>query len=143
MPTTLNPYLLQALLMLPFSAVFITLVGLIPEPQRKKGMAVMLAFAAAVYLNGGLGIWDAVIGILVATLAYNGLVSYRFIGIGWLVHTVWDLLNFSQGHALITGDLTTNIGCAVFDTIIAVWFFLGAPSVIGMIRNRRKLTQSS
>ena len=58
------------------------------------------------------------------------------IGAGWLVHALWDVLNFGAGHALVDGNLMTNFGCAIFDPLIAVWFFLGAPSVTEFVRYR-------
>ena len=102
----------------------------------------MLAFAAAVYLNGGLGAWDALFAIALAVLAYGGLASYRLIGGGWLIHAVWDLLNFGAGHALISGDLMSNVSCAIFDTFIAFWFFVEAPSVVKKMRSLRGRRQS-
>jgi Family of unknown function (DUF6010) len=34
-------------------------------------------------------------------LAYWGLRDYRFIGIGWLLHTVWDVSHYLYGTPIV------------------------------------------
>jgi hypothetical protein len=36
------------------------------------------------------GLWEMAFCAVSAICAYNGLQSYRFIGIGWLLHTGWE-----------------------------------------------------
>jgi hypothetical protein len=115
--------------------VFILLVSLIKEPARKKFMAILIAGAGSVYWSGGFGFWEIAFGALILIVAYNGLRSYSFIGIGWLLHTAWDLLHHLYGNPLLPFDLTSSLGCAICDPVIAIWCFLGAPALWGF-RNR-------
>jgi hypothetical protein len=119
--------------------VFILLASLIKEPARKKFMAIMVAGAGAAYLSGGgFGLWEMAFGALVAICAYNGLRSYNFIGIGWLLHTTWDILHHLYGNPLLPFSPTSSLGCAICDPVIAAWCFAGAPSVFELIRTQRK-----
>ena len=70
--------------------LFIGGTSALKEPQRRNFMAITIAGAGAAYLNGGRGVWEFVFTGLVTYCAYKGLASYRFIGIGWLLHTGWD-----------------------------------------------------
>src|SRR6202043_1908547 len=70
--------------------LFILLASLIKEPARQKIMALMIAGAGAAYLSGGgFGLWEMAFCTVVSVVAYYGLRSYGFIGIGWLLHTGW------------------------------------------------------
>jgi Family of unknown function (DUF6010) len=109
---------------------FILLVSLIKEPARQKIMALMIAGAGGAYLSGGgFGPWELVFCSVLSVFAYLGLRSYRFIGIGWLLHTGWDILHHLYGHPLLPFDLTSSLGCAICDPVIALWCFAGAPSL--------------
>jgi hypothetical protein len=68
-------------------------------------------------------------GTLLLIVAYNGLRSYGFIGIGWLLHTVWDIAHHLYGNPLLPFDPTSSLGCAICDPVIAVWCFAGAPTL--------------
>jgi Family of unknown function (DUF6010) len=110
--------------------VFILLTSLIKEPARKKFMAILIGGAGAAYLSGGgFGLWEMAFCIVLTICAYNGLRSYRFIGIGWMLHTAWDILHHLYGNPLLPFDLTSSLGCAICDPVIAVWCFAGAPSL--------------
>jgi hypothetical protein len=63
------------------------------EPNRRNFMAIMIGGAGAAYLNGGLGIWECAFTAVVTYCADKGLHSYPCIGIGWLLHTGWDVLH--------------------------------------------------
>jgi Family of unknown function (DUF6010) len=69
-----------------------------------------------------------------AVCAYQGLRSYRFIGIGWLLHTAWDVVHHLYGNPLLPFSLTSPLGCAICDPVIAIWYFAGAPSLWSAIR---------
>jgi hypothetical protein len=117
---------------------YILLNSFIREPNRKTFNAVMVAGAGSAYLSGGgFGVWELAFSAVMAVLAFNGLRSYRFIGIGWLLHTGWDVLHHLYGHPLLPFDPTSSLGCAICDPVLAVWFFAGAPSVSDVIRHRR------
>ena len=61
-------------------------------------------------------------------VAYRGLVSYRCIGLGWIMHTVWDVAHHFYGQPIVFFAPTSSAQCAITDALIAVWFFAGAPS---------------
>jgi hypothetical protein len=108
---------------------FILLVSLIKEPARKKFMAILIAGAGSVYWSGGFGPWEMAFGALLLIVAYNGLRSYRFIGIGWLLHTAWDIAHHLYGNPLLPFDPTSSLGCAICDPVIAMCCFAGAPTL--------------
>jgi hypothetical protein len=113
---------------------FILLVSLIPEPSRRRFMAVFVAGAGSVYLNGGLGAWEFLFAALATYVAYRGLESYRFIGTAWLMHTAWDMAHHWYGNPIWAFAPTSSAQCAIADGIIALWFFAGAPSAYGWRR---------
>src|ERR1700691_4474422 len=91
--------------------VFILLVSLIREPARQKWMAVLIAGAGAAYLSGGgFGLWERAFCAVLAACAYNGLRSYHFIGIAWLLHAGWDILHHLYGNPLLPFDPTSSLG---------------------------------
>jgi hypothetical protein len=97
----------------------------------------MIAGAGAAYLNGGFGPWEFVFTAIVTFCAYKGLSSYHFIGIGWLLHTAWDVMHHLYGNPIVPFAPTSSAGCAITDTVIALWFFAGAPSVFELFSARR------
>jgi hypothetical protein len=113
--------------------IFISLCSLLKEPKRRDFMAIMIAGAGAAYLGGGLGKWEFVFTALITWLAYEGLHSYTFIGIGWMLHTSWDIVHHLYGHPIVPFIPTSSLGCAICDPVIAAWCFAGAPSVYRML----------
>jgi len=116
--------------------LFIVVTSAFKEPQRRNFMAIMIAGAGAAYLNGGFGVWEFVFTAVVAYSAYRGLASYRFIGIGWLLHTAWDVMHHLYGNPIVPFVPTSSLGCAICDPVIAAWCFAGAPSVYDLGRSR-------
>ena len=110
--------------------VLILLMSGLPEPMRQKFNAVFVAGAGAVYINGGFSAWEFVFILIATMLAYKGLESYRFIGIAWICHTLWDVAHHYYGQPIWHGVPTSSAGCAIFDLIFAAWFFVGAPSLV-------------
>lgn len=111
------------------AAVLVLLASLLREPARQRFMAIFVAGAGAAYLNGGLGLWEFGFTALATVCAYRGLQSYAFIAIAWLLHVGWDILHHLYGSPIVFFQPTSSAGCAITDTLIAIWFFLGAPSV--------------
>jgi len=116
------------------AVLFITATSLLQEPARQKFMAVMIAGAGAAYLNGGLGGWEFLFTAVLTYFAYKGLGSYHYIGIGWILHTGWDIVHHLYGTPIVPFVATSSLGCAICDPIIAAWCFAGAPSVFGLFR---------
>ncbi|UFP92636.1 hypothetical protein ISF26_12360 [Gloeobacter morelensis MG652769] len=120
--------------------VFIAACSLIREPARRNFSAIVLAGAGAAYLNGGLGLWEFAFCSLITFLAYRGLADYRYIGIGWVLHTVWDVLHHFYGNPIVPFVPTSSAGCAICDLVLAGWYFLGAPSVYSVFVNKEDPT---
>src|SRR5207237_4195033 len=99
--------------------VFILLCSLMKEPNRKNFMAIIVGGAGAAYLSGGgFGKWELAFCTLMAICAYNGLRSYRFIGIGWLLHTGWDILHPLYGNPILAFDPRSSLRYAICDPVI-------------------------
>jgi len=127
----------DALLAIAIAFGGIGLSSLIKEPYRRTIMAFVLAGAGAAYLSGGgLGKWEFA-GLAITCCAYKGLHSYRFIGLGWILHAVWDLVHHFYGNPLLPFMATSSAGCAITDAILAVWFFVNAPSVFDLLVDPR------
>lgn len=122
--------------------VWILATSLIPEPHRQRISALTIAGAGAAYLSGGLGLWEFVFCIVMSVVAFLGLDSYTFIGIGWLLHTGWDVMHHLYGNPIVPFDPSSSAGCAVCDTILAIYFFCGAPVFFTTFRYK-KLTSSN
>ena len=117
--------------------IFITLMSLVKEPHRQKINALFIAGAGAVYWSGGLGVWEFMFGTVMLFVAYKGMKHYYFIGIGWLLHTTWDILHHLYGNPIVYLEPSSSAGCAVCDPILAIWFFMGAPSVFDFFKKRK------
>jgi len=117
--------------------VFILLVSLFGEPNRRGFNAIFVAGAGAAYLSGGFGVWEFVFLAVVTFCAYRGLNSYNFIGIGWLLHTGWDVMHHLYGNPIVPFVPGSSLGCAICDPLIALWCFAGAPSVYHLFRGGR------
>lgn len=106
--------------------LYVLLISLIREPHRRRFNAVMIAGAGAAYLSGGgMGGWEFAFTGVVTYVAYRGLDSWTFIGIGWLLHTAWDIVHHVKGNPIIPFAHTSSLGCAICDPVIALWCFAG------------------
>ncbi|MER5645476.1 DUF6010 family protein [Streptosporangium sp. NPDC002524] len=117
--------------------VYVCLMSLIREPHRRRFNAIMVAGAGAAYLSGGgFGPWELAFTAVMTYCAYRGLESWTFIGIGWLLHTGWDLSHHLHGNPILPFADHSSLGCAICDPVIALWCFSGGPSVITLLRVR-------
>ena len=116
------------------AGVYIMLLSLVKEPNRQNLNALMIAGAGAAYFRGGFGVGEMVFAGVMTFVAFKGLASYTFIGLGWLLHTCWDVLHHFYGNAIIPFDPSSSAGCAVCDSILAIWFFMGAPNVFAVLK---------
>lgn len=112
-----------------FAGIFICLMSLVREPARQKFNAVLVAGAGAAYFSSGFGIWEQAFTCVATIIAYFGLRDYRYIALAWVLHAGWDILHHMHGDPIIIFIPKSSLGCAIFDPIIAIWFFYGAPSV--------------
>jgi hypothetical protein len=119
------------------AVVFVVLMSLVKEPARRSYNAIFVAGASGVYLSGGLGAWELLFPAVVGGgVAYLGLRSHRYIGVAWLLHAGWDLVHHLFGNPIWPFMATSSFGCLIFDTLIALWFLAGAPSVFALVRAR-------
>jgi hypothetical protein len=109
--------------------LFIAIMSLVPHPARRSLNAIFAAGAAGAYIGGAFGVWELVYPILATPVVYFGLRSYRAIGVAWLMHAAWDLPHQLVGLPIWPYMRTSSLGCMVFDSVIAVWFLAGAPSI--------------
>lgn len=114
--------------------LYIGISSLAKEPNRQKISAIMVAGAGAAYLSGDLGAWEFVFCSLMTFLAFKGLTQYFYLGIAWLAHTGWDVLHHLYANPIVPFSPSSSAGCAVCDTVLAVWFFMQAPSVFDWFR---------
>jgi len=118
--------------------LYIILSSLLKEPVRQKLSAIIVAGAGAAYLNGGFGGLEFAFCTLMTFIAFKGLTQYYFIGIGWLLHTCWDIMHHLYGNPIVPFAPSSSAGCAVCDTVLALWFFMKAPSVTDWFRKTQK-----
>ena len=124
---------LDALPAVIIAGLYIVASSLIREPSRRSFNAMMIAGAGAGYLGGGFGVWEFAFTAVVTFCAFKGLQSYRFIAVGWLLHAGWDVLHHLYGNPIVPFAPTSSAGCAITDSLIAIWFFADAPSVFDLI----------
>jgi hypothetical protein len=110
---------------------WIAAFSLLREPARHKLSAIMIAGAGAAYLGGGLGRWEVAGCAAFTVVAYKGLEDYRWIGLGWVMHSCWDVVHCLYGHPILPFAPDSSAGCAVCDLLLAAWYFLGARSIFG------------
>jgi hypothetical protein len=116
------------------AVVFVLIMSLVREPRRRTVNAFVVAGACGVYLNGGFGLWELAFPLIAMPVAYRGLSSHRYIGVAWLMHAAWDLPHHIWGNPIWPFMPTSSFGCFVFDTLIAIWFLVGAPTLVRLDR---------
>ena len=118
------------------SGVFVGLMSLFKEPVRQKLSALIIAGAGFVYFGSSFHGWEVVFGALFLWLAYRSLTNYTFVGIGWMVHVFWDVVHHLYGQPILPYVPLSSFGCALCDTGIAIWYFVGAPSIWSLALRR-------
>jgi hypothetical protein len=98
--------------------LYVTLMSLIKEPHRRTFNALMVAGAGAAYLSGGgLGAAELAFTAVLTYVAFRGLRSWTFIGIGWLLHTAWDVVHHLRGAPILPFAHDSSLGCAKFEVL--------------------------
>ena len=120
---------LQILAPVGIGLVYIILSSFVREPARQTFSAIVVAGAGSAYFAGGFGPLELAFSTVMLWVAFKGSKYYYFIGIGWLLHTAWDVAHHLYGNPIIPFAPTSSFGCAICDPVLAIWFFLGAPSV--------------
>ena len=115
--------------------VWISVSSLLPEPHRRRFNAVFVGGAGAAYISGGsFGLGELAFTVPATVIAYFGLRSWTFIGVGWLLHTGWDVLHHRRGDPLIPSVHDSSFGCAICDPVIALWCLTGGRSLADLRR---------
>src|SRR2546430_15588053 len=65
--------------------LFVAVMSLVAEPTRRTLNTIILAGASGVYLSGGFGLWGLSYPGVGTAVAFRGLPSDRFFGVGWLL----------------------------------------------------------
>ena len=104
------------------AGIFVAANTRLDEPRRQVLRAQMVTGAGAAYLGGGLGFWEVAFCALLTYFGFRGLRDYRFVGVGWLLHTVWDLVHHLYGNPILPSVPTSSAGCAICDLAIAAWY---------------------
>ena len=112
------------------AGLFVAIMSMVPDPARRSFNAIFAAGAVGAYIGGGFGKWELIYPLLATPVVYLGLRSYRAIGVAWLMHAAWDLPHHLTGHPIWPYVRTSSLGCMIFDSLIAVWFLAGAPSIM-------------
>lgn len=116
------------------AGLYITIFSLVKEPNRQIINALIIAGAGATYWSGGLGLYEFPLGVMMIYLAFKGLKDYKFLALGWLVHTAYDILHHIYGNPIVPMSPSSSAGCAICDPMLALWLFMGAPSVFEWFR---------
>ena len=135
--------LLNALAAAGIALLYSTLSSLVKEPHRQKLSAIIVAGAGAAYLSSGLGEWEFAFCTVMTFVAFKGLTHYSFIGIGWLLHTGWDVVHHLYADPIVPFSPASSAVCAVCDAILALWFFYQAPSVVDWFRRTKVSTANA
>lgn len=126
-------WLKELAISIPAAALFVVIMSRLKEPLRFELNVLLAGGAAATYLSGDLGHWELVYMVLATSIALMAIRrrSYPWIGVAWLLHTCWDTVHHFADSPLWRLHETSSAGCACFDALIAIWFFMGAPTVLG------------
>lgn len=119
------------------AGLYITIFSFVKEPNRQIINALIIAGAGATYWSGGLGFYEFPLGIIMIYLAFKGLKDYKFLSLGWLVHTAYDILHHLYGNPIVPMSPSSSAGCAICDPILALWLFMGAPSIFDWFRRAK------
>lgn len=122
---------MSVLMPLLIGVVAVLVLSLIPEPHRQKVNALGIAGAGAVYISGGgFGVWELAFSAAMTVVAYLGLRRWTWIGVGWLMHTGWDVLHHLKGNPILPFAHDSSFGCAICDPVIALWCLTGGRSLL-------------
>jgi hypothetical protein len=79
---------------------------------------------------------------MITFIAYRGLHDYRFIGTGWVLHTMWDIVHHFYGNPIMPFVPLSSAGCAICDLALAAWYFAGAPSPYPWVARADRASQN-
>jgi hypothetical protein len=129
---------INAIAAVAIALIYIIIFSLVKEPNRQIINALIIAGAGAVYWSGGLGVWEFPFGVIMVFLAFKGLKNYNYIGIAWLFHTSWDIVHHLYANPIVALSPSSSAGCAVCDTILALWFFYKAPNIFELLHKKNR-----
>lgn len=117
------------------AGAFVAAMSLVREPHRRQLSALLVAGAGAAYFGGSFGFWEIGFCVPLTWIAFRSLEDYRFVGIGWMLHVAWDILHHLYGRPILPLVPLSSAGCAICDTVIAIWYFLGAPTIFSGVNS--------
>ncbi len=115
------------------AGVFILAMRKVPEPLRLRLNAILVIGVCGAYLSGGgFGVWEVSYPLIATPIALLALRSYRFIAIGWWMHSAWDIAHHLWGNPIWPFMATSSWGCFIFDALTAVWLFTLEPAPVSI-----------
>ncbi len=105
-------------------------IGFVDYQLRLNFASLMLAFCGGCYVNGPFGKIETVAGSLFFLCAFIGLYNPLWIGFGWLLHGISDTFHHYADYPLVHWVWFSSLGCAIIDPMLAIYFFMGAPTSI-------------
>jgi hypothetical protein len=117
--------------------IFITLMSLFKEPTRRTVNALIIAGAGTAYLNHGLKFWEETFAVLMVFMAFKGLTNYKYIAVAWVFHTLFDIPHHLYAVPISPEAPFSSAVCAIFDPLIAIWFYFGAPTVFDWFKKSK------
>ena len=109
------------------SILYIGIMSLLTDRARQRLSALIIAGAGGVYFGGGFGPWEIAFCIPMFWLAYRGLDDYRYVGVGWILHVIWDVLHHLYGRPILPFIPLSSFGCALCDVGLVAWYLMRAP----------------
>ncbi|MDG9669526.1 DUF6010 family protein [Hahella sp. CR1] len=117
---------------------FIIVMSLLPPKLRQQLNSLLISGAGSAYLSGGgFGVWELPFVFIMTGIGLLGLKNIRWVGMGWLLHSVWDVLHHAYGNPIWPFMPSSSWGCMIFDAAIAIWFLIGAPSILSFMYKRK------
>jgi Family of unknown function (DUF6010) len=110
------------------------------EPKRRTFNAIILAVGGGAYFNSGFGYYELIFGAVIGFTAYHSLNNYKFLALGWLFHTIWDIAHHVTGNPMLDYLPSTSFECAITDFLLAIWFWFNAPTISEMLRLKKTTT---
>jgi hypothetical protein len=122
--------------------VFVLLMSLLKPPTRRNFNAIFVGGAMGAYVSGGLGLWELAFAAAGSLVAFRGLRDVRLIGVAWLMHSAWDLVHHFFANPIWPFMEMSSFGCSICDAVISAWFFVGAPSLVQLLRIRGRAPEA-
>jgi Family of unknown function (DUF6010) len=76
-------------------------------------------------------------------MAFKGLTNYKYIAVAWIFHTLFDIPHHFYAVPIDPSAPFSSAVCMIFDPLIAVWFYFGAPTAFDWFKSRTTMPVGS